>query len=300
MQAHRKSDPIEPINRLEVIQDDRGRSGLRTIQLHSYIPPDEKKRTRKVIDIPIVDLKDKPVEQVAKIYLIACEESLTDSETSSSQDSDFRGFVDRENPKIKDRMQGEKDSPWRSKDNTSGSLVKAESTPVLDRVQVGKVRQLKYPGIPTTQEISFTYECDSHAVYGASARIELTEESQLISATIILPDDMGEFKYDPAAPIKDLKQDVLPIVRKESGHSAIQEEWAEDSSLKWYFDDNQKVWTMAYIVENVVKLEECKDRGNKQEVKAQKHNWGMLQLPIVDYVINAYVISPSGDLIAEI
>jgi hypothetical protein len=283
MQASRKSDPIQPIIRLEVIQDDRGRSGLRTIQLHSYIPPDTKNRTRKVVDIPIVDLKDKPVEQVAKEYLVACEKRLTDSKTSSSQNSDPIGFVDR-----KDRMQGEQHLQWMQKDYTHVSSVKSESTPVLDRVQVGEVRKLKYAGIPTTQEIAFTYKCADYPVYGASAQIELSEESQLLSATIILPADIRDFKYESSSPITDLKQDVLPIVRDKSGHSDIQEEWAKDASVKWYFDNEQKSWRVAYIVKNVHKLEEFKDRDSKREVKAPKNNWGMLQLPIVDYVIDAY------------
>jgi hypothetical protein len=288
MQAHRKSNPIQPIIRLEVIQDDPGRSGLRTIQLHSYIPPDEKKRTRRIVDIPIVDLKDKPVEQVAKEYLVSCEKSLTDSKMSSSQDSEFIGLVDRENPKIKDRMQSEQHSIWMKKDYTHVSSVKSESTLVLDRVQVGEVRKLKYAGIPTTQEITFMYKCADYPVYGASAQIELTEESQLLSATIILPNNIRDFKYESSSPITDLKQDVLPIVRHESGHSDIQEEWAKDASVKWYFDNEQQVWRVAYIVKNVHKLEKFKDRDSKQEVKAPKHNWGMLQLPIVDYVIDAY------------
>jgi hypothetical protein len=296
MQANRKSNPIKSIIRLEVIQDDPGRSGLRTIQLHSYIPPDEKKRTRKVVAIQIVDLKDKPVEQVAKEYLIACEKSLTDSKTNSSQDSDLRGFVDRENLKIKDRMQGEKDSPWRLKDNTSGSLVKAESTPVLDQVQVGEVRNLKYKGLPVTQEVVFGYKCGDYPVYGASARIELTEKSELLSATIISPIDPEAFIMHESSKPRGL-QDILPIVLEKAGYFPnITGDLRKDYPIKWYFDPHKEIWRVAYIIDNIPKPTlDRQAQLHEQDVKPS-NRWGMLKPPVSDYVIDAY----NPQLIAEI
>lgn len=309
-----------PTQSIEIIQNDLSPGGLRTLQLHSYIQTT--KRKRHIEDLVIGYSKDKAVEDLARAYLDECERIFTHSETidlnksqlsdktsleslsiddqlkndgktSNYQESQLRGFIGSEGIAGKNYQTQDKALSWKYTEKISQ----------LDRVQVGEVRKLAYKGLPVTQEIVFAYKYADYSVYGASARIEIAEEGRLHSATIILPADLLDFKYDSSKPI-DIK-DIWPVVLDKAGYShipnseiqekEIQEKFKKPYSLKWYFDSERSVWRLAYIIDNFPKRVDTEGRNDRDDKSLQ--GWGgMLRLPIFDYVIDAY----DKHLIAEI
>jgi hypothetical protein len=273
-----KSQHNEPI-RLEIIQrSDGGTDGLRTLKLHSNILP--RTAASRIVEVKIVDSSQK-VEEVAIAYLRACEDILCENQFNSPYST---------SPK--------KDLPnrdWRKELKNSQLLgFKTSSTDKvgteerLAPVQSGKVQEFLSKGSPLIKEISFKYRYAGYLVYQAHSKIELRENNQLVSATVVIPSDVNQFS-DWSLGERDELEDALGIVKEKAGYSEIPDEWVKGEPLKWYFDRKKKRWILAYIVENVLKKRELENRQYQYHQQEEKTSpqWGRITLPIVNYAIEA-------------
>jgi hypothetical protein len=286
MSTTEKYQNDQPI-RLEVIErSDASTDGLITLKLHSNIRPETKKRSRQFVEVENVDISQKD-EKVAMDYLHACEDILRrDQSTSHSSES----LLTKNDPP---NLDWEKDKNTQPRGFKTSLTDKIEVEERLAPFQVGKVQCFapnKY--IRPVKEISFKYKYARHLVYQAYARIELLENNQLLSATLILPSDANQFRFPSSGKKYELKE-ALSIVKEKAGYSEIPDEWGKDEPLKWYFDRENKCWTLAYIVENVLKKRELEHRQYSQKEEKISPPWGRIALPIVNYAVEAYAIEPS-------